>query len=311
MRLRLALLFLGVSMGLPAQTSMTVEQLVSFIKSSVQLKQPDREVAKFLRGVTLSQRLDDRTIEELQGEGAGPRTVEALHELRDATKGLPAPPPPAAPAPKPPPIPPPSPEEQKKIIAQARDYALNYTKRLPDFLCTQVTRRYVDPSGLEFWRQEDVLTARLSYFEKHENYKLVLVNNQVVTTDTPYLSVGGAISTGEFGSMMGEVFDPATEADFRWDHWGKLRGREVYVFAYRVAQERSKWHVTYEKTDDVVPGYHGLVYVNRDTLSVQRITLVAELPASFRSRRFPIPWITTWARSARRSTTSRSRPSCG
>jgi hypothetical protein len=144
-----------------------------------------------------------------------------------------------------------------------------------------VTRRYVDPSGLEYWQQQDVLTARLSFFEQKENYKLVLVNNHAITNDVPYQSVGGSISTGEFGSMMKEMFDPAAEADFRWERWGKLRGRVAHVYAYRVEKSRSKWHVTYEKTDDIVPAYHGLVFIDRDNNMVVRIVFEADLPVSF------------------------------
>ena len=283
MRVRLALLLLGLSFWLPAQTKLTVDQLVKYIRSAIELKQLDRDVAKDLRKRTLSQRLDDRTIEELQGLGAGPKTVETLNALRDASKDLPAPPPvavvPETPAPASPP--PPSPEEQRRVIDQAREFALGYSKNLPNFICTQVTRRYVDPSGLEYWQQQDVLTARLSFFEQKENYKLVLVNNHAITNDVPYQSVGGSISTGEFGSMMKEMFDPAAEADFRWERWGKLRGRVAHVYAYRVEKSRSKWHVTYEKTDDIVPAYHGLVFIDRDNNMVVRIVFEADLPVSF------------------------------
>lgn len=281
MRLKVALLALGVSLWLPAQAKMTVEQLVNFIRSAIELKNSDKEVANFLRKQALSQRLEDRTIEELQGLGAGPKTLEALRALRDASKGLPAPPPAAAPAATPTPLPPPDSVEQAKIIEQARDYALNYTKKLPDFICTQVTRRYMDPSGMEFWHPEDVITARLSYFEQKENYKLIMANNRAITADMPYESVGGAISSGEFGTMMHELFDPETEAQFTWDHWGRLRGRAAYVFGYRVEQSRSKWTVDWQHKQSIVPAYHGLIYIDRDTQMVLRITLEAELPASF------------------------------
>ncbi len=150
MRLRVALLLLGASLCWSATTKLTVEQLVSFIRSAIQLKQQDRQVASYLGTVTLTQRLDDVTIETLQGEGAGPRTVEALKALREASQTLSAPPRPTPTPPPPPPIPPPSQEERNKVIEQAREYAMNYTKSLPDFLCTQVTRRYVDPHGMEF-----------------------------------------------------------------------------------------------------------------------------------------------------------------
>jgi hypothetical protein len=178
------------------------------------------------------------------------------------------------------PIPPPSSLEQGRILDQVREYAMEYTKKLPNFICTQVTRRFIDPSGLEFWQLQDVVTAKLSYFEQKEDYKIVFVNNRYV--DTTMDKIGGATSTGEFGSMMREVFDPATRTTFEWERWATLRGKRMHVFAYRVAEERSQWRILYEKTASVKPGYKGLVYVDRDTMAVMRITLEAEnLPLSF------------------------------
>ncbi len=262
-----------------AQTTLTVEQLVSFIKSSIQLKHPDKQVANFVSHLKLSERLEDRVVEELQGLGAGPHTVAALHNLRDATAQLPAPPkkaPVAAPAP----IPPPSPEEQQRVLEEVREYAENYSKRLPDFICTQVTRRFADPTGLEFWRKMDTLTARLSYFDRKEDYKLIMVND--TPTTRAYDSVGGATSTGEFGSMLRELFDIDTHAEFEWERWATLRGKRAYVFSYRVAQPRSKWHIDYEHRLDIVAGYRGLVYIDKETRQVLRITLIAQdIPPSF------------------------------
>jgi hypothetical protein len=283
MRLRVALLLLGASLWLAAATKLTVEQLASFIRSAIQLKQPDRQVAAYLGTVTLTQRLDDATIDELQGDGAGPKTVDALNALREASQTLSAPPQPTPTPPPPPPLPPPSPEEEHKVIEQAREYAMNYTQSLPNFLCTQVTRRYVDPHGMEFWAPTDTLTSRLSYVDHKEDYKLVFVNNRAVA-NVSYESVGGATSGGEFGSMMKELFDPETEASFRWERWATLRGRRAYVYSYQVEQPRSKWHVvsrSEHSNQDTVPAYHGLVFVDRDLLAVVRITLVAELPPTF------------------------------
>ncbi len=264
-----------------AQNALTIEQLDSFVRSSIKLKQADRQVADYLRSVKLRYKLDERTITELQAAGAGPRTMEALRALQESSKNLPAQPS-AAPAASqtPPEIPAPPSAEWKQVIEQVRDYALTYTRRLPDFICTQVTRRYVDPAGLEIWQLEDTLTARLSYFEQKEDYKLMLVNGAYTTA--PYLGVGGAISTGEFGSMMREIFDRRTRTIFQWERWATLRGRRAYVFSYRVAQPDSQWVVEYEKQDRVVPGYHGLIYVDKESVVVTRITLEADdIPPTF------------------------------
>ncbi len=282
-------MLLGASLWSPAATKLTVEQLVSLVRSEVQKKDPDKEVAAYLATVSLSERLDDRTIEDLRAQGAGPKTVEALKALRAASQTLPAPstPTPTPPPPPPPPsVPPPSPEEQDKVIEQAREYAMNYTKSLPDFLCTQITRRYVDPHATQFWGLEDTLTAHVSYVDHKEDYKLTSRNGKSVTNSSIW-SVGGANSAGEFGSMMAEIFDPNTEASFRWERWATLRTRRAYVYAYQVAQPRSRWKVSYgrdsggESKAETVPGYHGLIFVDHDLLAVVRITLVAELPPEF------------------------------
>jgi hypothetical protein len=279
MGLRLAVLGLALVAAAPAQQRLTVKQLVEFVLSSIELEHPDRQVAGFLKNVILTERLDDRTIESLQGRGAGPRTVEALRRLRDASQSLP-PPQPVKPEQKAPVRPPPPPEEQQRIIEEVRDYALNYTRRLPDFICVQVTRRYADPSGLEFWRRLDTVTARVSYFEQKEDYKVILLNDRPV--DLTMDDVGGSTSTGEFGTLLKEIFEPETEATFRWLRWGRLRGRLTHVYEYRVRKDKSKWTITWERKLSTVPAYTGLIYVDHDTLQVLRVTLQAqEIPPDF------------------------------
>ncbi|MGC8794431.1 MAG: hypothetical protein ACP5U2_13685 [Bryobacteraceae bacterium] len=253
-----------------AQQRISVQELVSFVRSSIQLRHPDRQVAEYLKKVTLSERLEDSVIQQLRAFGAGPRTLEALQALRDSSRDLP---PPAAAAPKPAPPPPPAPAEQGRIIEEVRQYAMNYVRGLPDFICTQVTRRYVDPTGLEFWTQQDVITARLTYFEQREDYKVVLINNR--PANVSYDRLEGATSTGEFGSLMRELFAPETQARFRWERWATLRGRRTHVYSYFVEQPRSHWRISYQKTLEITPGYRGLVYVDADTLAVARITLEA------------------------------------
>jgi hypothetical protein len=282
MRLSRALVLLGLlSVSLAAQMRLTVQQLTSFIESSIKLKHPDRQVAEYLKKVKLSEQLDERTIENWLGIGIGPRTAEILRTLAEASASLPKAVPPA-PKPLPPPIPPPSKEEQDRILQHVREYAGGYAKRLPDFICLQVTRRYYDPTGLEFWRTQDVINERLTYFEQKEDYKVISVNGRATVNEYSHDKLGGATSSGEFGTMMKEIFQPETEATFRWDRWVTLRGRRNHVFAYQVSQARSQWSIDYNRTQRIVPGYRGYIYVDADLLTVTRITLDAiDIPPSF------------------------------
>jgi hypothetical protein len=265
------------------QQSLPVDKLVEFIRSSIAQKLPDKEVAGYLATVRLTSRLDDRTVEDLQGQGAGPKTVAALTRLADQSAALPvAKPRPAAPAYVEPP--PPPAEEQQKILDRIREYALSYSKSLPDFICLQVTRRLQDAhyqSGTPgSYSQVDRLVEKLSYFDQQEKYELISQNENSLYGKT-WESLGGSISRGEFGSLLRDVFEPETDTTFTWDHWGTLRGHYSYVFRYFVNRPRSKYTVDYDRKQQTTPGYHGLIFVEKGPDVVTRLTIEPDMPPDF------------------------------
>src|SRR5207247_9035701 len=76
---RLLVMMLAAA-ALWAQARLSVDQLFTFVQSSIRLKHPDRQVAAYLSKLKLSERLELRTVEELEGLGAGPATVDALRK---------------------------------------------------------------------------------------------------------------------------------------------------------------------------------------------------------------------------------------
>ena len=142
----LALVFVWSAAG---QMSMTVGQLKQFIHSSYERKYPDKQVARYIKLSKLTEQLSDRDLLALISEAPGPETADALKQMADQSKRL-APPPAepaeeAKPAPKPAGPPAPALKEQERIIEEAREVALSYTKKLPDFICLQYTRRLYRP----------------------------------------------------------------------------------------------------------------------------------------------------------------------
>jgi hypothetical protein len=170
--------------------------------------------------------------------------------------------------------------EQKKILADATDYAFNHERNLPNFLCTQTTRRFQDyqtrgGDGHEDWRPVDLIVERLAYFDHREDYKVIEING--VPSSIDHEKLGGASSSGEFGSVMKGIFAPETATDFTWQTWFTLRGRKMHVYAYRVAASKSEYHVMVrELSKDLVAGYHGLIFIDDRTHAVHRITLHAD-----------------------------------
>jgi hypothetical protein len=266
-----------------AQQQLTVDKLLEFIRSSIQQKMQDKEVAGYLAGVKLTEKLDPRTVETLQGQGAGPKTVAALNRLAEMSASL-TPPAPKAPPPAYKPPPPPSYEEQQKILNEVREYALNYSKSLPDFICLQVTRRYIDrrykPGEEGSWAVSDRLAEKLTYFEQHEKYEPISQNDNALYGKN-YESIGGALSRGEFGTLLREIFEPESSTRFQWERWGRLRGNICHVYTYAVDMPHSKETLTYHNEQSVTPGYHGEIFVQKGANVILRITLEPEPPASF------------------------------
>jgi len=293
MRTRFIVLLLALAAAASAQT-LNVAQLYSFMDSSAKLmkqgKQSDNETAELLAKVKLTERLDDRSVEQMEGLGLGPRTLAALHKLSQQSQTLAI----AKPIVPPDPLPvkpPPTSEEQAAIMNEVREYALNYSQDLPDFICTQVQRRYnAAPPGTRYggppgsdpsYQLQDTLTIRLSYFEQKEDYKPVTVNGALTNKD--YKQLGGTIISGDFGSMLREIFERGTAARFEWDHWATIRGKPAMAFAYHVDQSRSQYHITWEDGHlDIVPAYSGKVFVDQQTHVIVRVTLDAEnIPPGF------------------------------
>ncbi len=197
---------------------------------------------------------------------------------------------------------PPTPEEQTAIIAATRRGALEFSDHLPDFICTQVTRRWVNqkrgssslvvaaPRGRmsgraiqldadDDWKLRDTLTVQLTYFGQKEQYKLLLVNG--LPAKQSYESLNGTTQYGDFGSVLGILFQDSSAAAFTWDHWATLDNQAVMVFAFAVDAGHSQWHIGYE-TQEVVTAFKGQVYIEPTQHQVLKIKVNADqIPKKF------------------------------
>ncbi len=244
----------------------TVAELISAIRAAHD--RPDTEIAAIVRQTTLTERLDDWVIEELQSNGAGPRTVEELEWRREESRGLPLPPglSPAG-AGEPPP------DNVERLIEQARTTALRYSATLPNFICTETVRRYQLPKGKP-WKLRDTLAIDIAYSEKGERYKPLSIDGKA--TKKSMKDLGGFMSHGEFGSFLQFLYLPETAAQFRWERWSRLGDRRVAVLAYHIDRKTSKYTVTAEqglfRSRRILTGVLGRVYIDPETAQTLRFT---------------------------------------
>ena len=156
-----------------------------------------------------------------------------------------------------------------KFLEQVRAKAIAYTDELPNFICTQLTQRSARyfPGG---WRTVDNFVAELTYFDKKEHYKILTVANQATTTATME-NLSGTRSTGEFGSSMRSLFEPATSAVFRLEGREQTNGRETIRLGYQVARETSSRSINYNNERTIITAYRGRCWIDPESFQVVRL----------------------------------------
>lgn len=169
----------------------------------------------------------------------------------------------------------PTPAEQKRTIDTAREIAIHYSGKLPDFICTEQVERTSSTAPNN--KKGDRLTIELTYSGK-ESYKLTAMNGRSTTQTLE--SLDGLITGGEFGSLLLGIFDPSSSADFRWKESSNIRKHSATVYTYRIARANSHYLLGHRAQDGTMlsapAGYHGEVVLDNQTTKVLRLTATAD-----------------------------------
>jgi VWFA-related protein len=176
----------------------------------------------------------------------------------------------------------PTEEELDRIIAGARKHALNYSAKLPNFLCIELTDRSVDASGNGKWRRKDSYGELLRFVDNQETRTTLEVNGQRSTVNRA--DMNGPISVGEFGHLLSLVFQPSSKAEFHWKETDALANGTVQVLEYRVKRENDSILLS-DSSRKVYADFHGLAYIDSSTMGIRRVTMEADdLPPDFSIR---------------------------
>ena len=163
------------------------------------------------------------------------------------------------------------------LIERARDAAYQFSQKLPNFICQEYMARYVQRG--EDKRPLDIVQAEVVYHDGQESYRDVKVGGR--PTDKGMMETSGSRSTGEFASMLLDLFSPNTNAQFQVGGRTVIAGSIAQVYDFRVKQENSHWHVQAE-SQKIQPAYKGSVWVDPATARVLRIEIEAtDVPTDF------------------------------
>src|SRR5262249_32364214 len=183
------------------------------------------------------------------------------------------------------------------LIEQARYYALDFARELPNFVVNQVVTRYVEHSASRNWQLQDKLEIELTFqTDKGEQFKMLTIDGKPTTAT--YDSLVGSTSTGEFGSILAALFLPKSNANFKEVKRDNLHGRDTVVYDFKVPRVSSNSRITDKNSGkSVIAGYSGSVWIDVETKRVLRIEesnddIPAGFPITLSENAVDYDWVT-------------------
>jgi hypothetical protein len=166
-----------------------------------------------------------------------------------------------------------------ELIAKSMDWASTFTNGLPNFVCQQMTTRYMEESKSAGWQALDVVTAKVIYEDGKERYQEITVGGK--RTAKSMLDLGGSTSTGEFASTLQSLFSPRSQADFKFVQSTTVGSTKAAIYDFKVALPNSDWFIKVGG-QALKPAYSGSVWIDKSTGEVRRIEMQADrIPQDF------------------------------
>src|SRR2546423_7364131 len=193
--------------------------------------------------------------------------------------------------------------EGEELISKTRNVTLAAAGAMPDFIVKQIITRSVALGNSQNWAVSDHLTVAVSYrANAGEEYRVLSVNGMPSTQTSgsqSYEQMGGTTSTGEYVSMLADLFDPASRTTFKMVDTDVLRGRRTIVYEYEIQKQFSKQMIKASGFGDnqIITGYRGRVWIDRELYRVLRLEDVAtdipsDFPVSAASSMVDYDWVT-------------------
>jgi len=173
----------------------------------------------------------------------------------------------------------PKPDPHAAFLDDARELAFNFTEGLPNYMCQEmVTRYFSDNHAGTLWKPQDVVSEDVVWKGDSEEYRNVQIDGKKVNPE----KVGDrAWSTGEFGTILADLMQPSTNAQFHYARAATLNHHEALMFDFTVDQPNSHWTI-HEGGQQVRPAYSGTIWFDRETKRALRIEYSAEdIPKTF------------------------------
>jgi hypothetical protein len=176
---------------------------------------------------------------------------------------------------------PPSRGSGDPVIDMAREQAFSFSETLPNYVVKQFTTRYVTEAargGQTSWSALDIVTADVVSENGKESYKNLLVNGK---PPKEAVEKTGTWSTGEYSSILLDILEPQTDADFHNKRTTTIVNRPAFRYDFSVERENSHWHI-HSDAESYNPEYTGAIWIDKENYRVLRIEMSARsIPKGF------------------------------
>jgi len=271
----------------------SVDQLEQAL--SIPSTKSDAQTAQALSALELTERLSTVRLTHLQAHLPGENSRQALLLLADQSIFLPTAPDEIEPAATP------DAAATRQMLTRVVNYVNTTVRQLPNLMAVRETTAFqnrpredrVDAVGtvslgelpIHFVGRSDVA---VTYRDRKE------VEDQGATRALKSrASLGGLVTSGEFGPILTTVLADALKGRITWARWESGPNTRWAVFHYEVPGEKSNYKVKFccigggfrgdgqaeQQVFDERAGYHGDIAFDPSDGTIERITLEAEMPA--------------------------------
>jgi hypothetical protein len=209
---------------------------------------PDKDAARRIEALTLSERLTRPRFEKLNAELPGQKSREALVVVSDAAAFLDLP---AADVSA---IAPPAFDEQRAIVLRAVQFAADMAHKMPNFYATRDTTQYqtIELAGKTAALNEPAKELpkleleRTQPFQQMDRSRVTVLyrNGRELIENKRKSDVSRGYDVenrGEFGEMLGLVIPDMVRSKISWSHWEQGETDLLAVFRFEVPKDRAHY----------------------------------------------------------------------
>jgi hypothetical protein len=177
-------------------------------------------------------------------------------------------------------------------LANACEYALSPTN-LPNFVCQETVQRVTRSLSKSDWKNLDVVTAEVAFAKgRADRYSNFAINGHPVKLPPnvdggpPLVKVlskyGGWWSLGEFGTILGTVFNPSSQTSFKFNGNVDVPSGPSTAFGFHLNSASNFSYVLSIGDMHFHPGFEGSLWIDPNSGKLLRVEAYAtDLVSSF------------------------------